>query len=557
MVTRRIVERSVRRRALVLLVFAGLLAFAVVEFDRLKVDTLPEYQPPIVEVQTEALGLSAQEVEQLITVPLEADLLNGVAWLETIRSSSIPGLSSVILEFEEGTDILEARQVVQERLTQAAGLPNVSRPPAMIQPLSAESRIMMIGLRSDEVSLIDMSVLARWTIRPFLMGVPGVANVSVWGQRERQLQVQADPRELASDGLTLLDVVKTAGNALWVSPLTYLEASTPGTGGFIDGPNQRIGIQHALGIANPEDLAAVAIEGHDGLTLGEVTSVVEDHQPLIGDALVDESPGLMIVVERFPWSNTVETTEAVEDALEDLAPGLVGIDVDAGIFRPAGYLEHSVANVRNVSIASLVLVVIAAFALLSGWRTAVVALATMIVSLVAAGAVLLATGTEIDTMVLAGVVVGLALVTADSVTDADALRRRLAGPEGGSSISTITEALQTTRRLAAYVLVTVALAVVPSIAMGGAAGAFLPDVGVAMIIAIVASVVVAVTLTPALAAILLTRGASERDSWTMARRPSCAPACDVALVRRPRAACPPGQRRAPCGRSRGGALPGA
>ncbi len=145
------------------------------------VDVLPEFTPPYVEIQTEALGLSAAEVEQLITVPLEADLLNGVAWLDTIRSESVPGLSSIVLVFEPGTDIMRARQLVQERLTQAHALPNVSKPPAMLQLLSSASRFLMIGFSSQEVSPIEMSVLARWTARPRLMGVPGVANVAIWG----------------------------------------------------------------------------------------------------------------------------------------------------------------------------------------------------------------------------------------------------------------------------------------------------------------------------------------------------------------------------------------
>ena len=317
---RRIVRTSLQRRALVIVVAAALVLFGAFALDDAEVDTLPEFTPPVVEVQTEALGLSATEVEQLITVPLEAELLNGVAWLETIRSESIPGLSSIVMTFEPGTDLLRARQVVQERLTQAGGLPNVSRAPAMVQPLSSESRVMMVGLSSEELSLLEMGVLARWTVRPFLMGVDGVANVSVWGQRERQLQVRVDPADLVEADLTLLDIVKTTGNALWVSPLSYLEASTPGTGGFIDGPNQRIGIQHILPISEPDDLAAVAIEGAEGLTLGDVVTVVEDHQPLIGDAIIDGGPGLLLVIEKFPWSNTVDTTHAVEDALAEHPP---------------------------------------------------------------------------------------------------------------------------------------------------------------------------------------------------------------------------------------------
>ncbi len=191
-----IVGSSLAARRLILALAAGALILGFTQLPNMTVDVLPEFTPPTVEVQTEALGLSATEVEQLITVPLEQDLLNGVAWLDTIRSQSINGLSSIQLVFEPGTDVLRARQVVQERLTQAHALPNVSKPPQMLQPLSSTNRVMMVGLSSEDLSLIEVSQEARWTIKPRLMGITGVANVSTWGQRERQLQVQVDPERL-------------------------------------------------------------------------------------------------------------------------------------------------------------------------------------------------------------------------------------------------------------------------------------------------------------------------------------------------------------------------
>ena len=174
-----------------------ILAFGVWQLRDADVDSLPEFTPTVVEVQTEALGLSAEEMEQLITVPLEQDLLNGVAWMDSIRSQSVPGLSSIVMEFEPGTDLYRARQVVQERLNEAHALPNVAKVPAMLQPQSSTSRAMMISLSSEELTPIQLGVLARWTIVPRLTGVPGVSNVVIWGQKERQLQVLVDPERLA------------------------------------------------------------------------------------------------------------------------------------------------------------------------------------------------------------------------------------------------------------------------------------------------------------------------------------------------------------------------
>jgi Cu/Ag efflux pump CusA len=223
-------------RLLVLAVAAGVLGVGILQLRSAPIDVLPEFTPPYAEVQTEALGLSAEEVEQLITVPLEADLLNGVEGVDVIRSESVPGLSSIVMGFAAGTDIYRARQLVEERLTQAHALPNVSKPPALLQPLSSSNRVLMIGLSSEKLSAIEQSVIARWTIRPRLMGVPGVAKVSVWGMRDQQLQVQVDPERLRDQGVTLNQVISSAGNAQVVSPLTFLEASTPGTGGFIETP---------------------------------------------------------------------------------------------------------------------------------------------------------------------------------------------------------------------------------------------------------------------------------------------------------------------------------
>src|SRR5688572_22574743 len=209
---RSIVELGLRLQKIILALAIGVVALGAVQLTKTPVDLLPEYQPPTVEVQTEALGLSASEVEQLITVPLEQDLLVGVAFVDEITSVSLPGLSSVVMTFEPGTDILDARQLVQERLTQAvgvAGLPAVAKTPQMIQPLSSHSRVSMVKVTSEQLSPIEMSVLARWVMAPRLLGVPGVANVAIWGNRERQLQVLVDPERLRADGVTLSEVVRT------------------------------------------------------------------------------------------------------------------------------------------------------------------------------------------------------------------------------------------------------------------------------------------------------------------------------------------------------------
>src|SRR5262245_39697188 len=298
-----IVGSSLRFQRLVLAIAVAMIGFGFVQLRGTSMQTLPEFGPVRVEVQVEALGLSAEEVENLITNPMENEFFNGIPWLAKLESRTLPGLSSMEMTFEPGTDPIRGRQVVRERLTMAPALPAASsRPPLVVQPLSSTGRLMMIGLSSTQRSLIDMSLLSRWTIVPRLLSVPGVANVAIWGFRDRQLQVQVDPSRLVRAGVTLEQVLHTSANALWVSPLTFVEASTPRLGGFIDTANRRIEIQHNQPIKTAADLGKVTIEGAEdrGIHLADVANIVEDHQILIGDAVVQDAPSLMLVVERFP-----------------------------------------------------------------------------------------------------------------------------------------------------------------------------------------------------------------------------------------------------------------
>ncbi|HEY6680679.1 MAG TPA: efflux RND transporter permease subunit [Actinomycetota bacterium] len=518
-----LIGSSLRLRRVVVVVAAGVIVLGVAQLWHASVDTLPEFGPPTVQVQTEALGLSAPEVEQLITVPLEQDLLAGVPWLDTMRSASIPGLSSIELIFDPGTDLLRARQVVQERLTQAAGLPNVSATPHMLQPLSSTSRIMMIRLSSATVSPIEMSVLARWTIRPKLLGVQGVANVSIWGQRERQLQVQVDPDRLSTYGLSLDHIIETSGNALWASPLTFLEASTPGTGGFIDTANQRLGIQHLQPITTASDLAKVPIDRARGgtLRLGDVADVVEDHQPLIGDAIfTDGDPGLLLIVEKFPGANTLDVTHDVESALDALRPGLSGVALDPTVYRPAGYMERSAANLGIALVISLVLVIVALGVILLGWRSAVVGLAAILSSFSVALLVLFLRGTTINTMVLAGLVMALAVVIDDAVINLDNAarrlhRQRLNGVEP-TATTVVIEASLEMRSAALYATLITLAAVVPVLFLQGEAAPFIPPVALSFVLALLASMIVALTVTPALSLLLLRGAPLERRGSSVA-----------------------------------------
>ncbi len=510
-----IIGSSLQFRVLVLGAAAALVVFGTLQVKKMPVDVFPEFAPPVVQVQTEALGLSAQEVESLITLNLE-ELLSGVPWLKSIRSESVSGLSSILLTFDRGTDIMKARQMIQERLTLAYTLPNVSQPPVILQPLSATSRFMMIGITSDKVEPTELSLLARWTIKPRLLGVPGVANVAIWGQRLRQLHVQIDPNRLHEARVMQEDIIAAAGDALWVSPLTFLKGSSPGTGGFIDNRNQRLGVQHSMPIEAPEDMAKVPVSPlHLMLTgklmsLGEVTEQSFAHPPLIGDAVVKNGNGLMLVIEKFPAANTLEVTRAVDQALAELSRGLPGVQIDANVFRLATYVEDSISNLTLALIIAALLVILVIGAFLFDWRSALVSVVSIPVALLAGVIALYLTGATINTMILAGLVVALAVVIDDAVVDVELLRRRLRErKQGGASVATIIyETTLQTRSAALYTTLIVILAVTPIFFMGGVSGAFFEPLAWSYVLAVVASMLVALTVTPALS--LLLRGEASR-----------------------------------------------
>ena len=511
-----IIDRSQKSRFAVIVVAAVVMFFGISQLRNMPVEILPEFDPPYVEIQTEALGLSAAELESMITVSMEQDMLNAVAWLKEIRSETIPGLSSIRLTFEPGTDPIRARQMVQEQLLQAHALPSVARAPVMLQPLSSTARVMKIGLSSETLSLIDLSVLARWTIQPRLMGVSGVANVSIFGQRKRQVQIQVDPKRLRDNGVTLNQIIETAGNATWVTPLTFLNASAPGAGGFIDTPNQRLAVRHFSPIQTPADLAKVPVHGTN-LVLGDVATLVEEHQPLIGDGIVNDRSSLLLVIERFPGASTVDVTRGVERAMESLKAGLTGVEVDTQIYRPATFIEQAMDNLTSVLLISAILVLLALGAFLFEWRSALIGVVAITASLAAAVLVLALSGVSLNLLILAGLMVALVAIIDDAIIDAENIKRRLdqhrQSQGGKSAMAVIFEAVFEMRTAVAYGTGITVLATAPAFFMQGIEGAFFQPFAISFVLALLVSIGVALTVTPALSVFLFRNTAlAQRES---------------------------------------------
>ena len=504
---RRVVGSSLKYRYIVMALAAGLMFFGVQQLAHTQVDVFPEFAPPRVEVQTPSLGLSATEVESLVTIPLEQGLA-GIPGIDEIRSSSVEQLSSILLIFERGTDLLDARQLVNERLAVIGPtLPTWASPPFMIQPLSSTSRVMKIGLTSadPEIDLIDMSMVSYWTIRTRLLQVPGVANVPIWGERLEMLQVQVDPDRLRDNQVTLESVTASTADALEAGLLFYSDGHIIGRGGWIELADQRLSVRHVAPITSAEDLAAVPVQTTTGetLQLGDVAELVRDHQLLNGDAVINDGPGLMLIVEKLPWANTLDVTHGVDEALAELEPGLPGITIDAEIFRPATFIEESIRNLSTAILIGAILMILMLSLFLYEWRTALISVVAIPLSLVAAGLVLHLRGATINTMILAGMVIALGDIVDDAIIDIENVVRRLRQhrEKGGGKRSTarvILDASLEVRSAIVYATLLEVVAVAPIFMLTGLSGSFFRPLVTSYALALLASMVVALTVTPAL-----------------------------------------------------------
>jgi CzcA family heavy metal efflux pump len=509
---RSIVKASLRFRWIVLFLAAATLALGFAQLPDTKVDVFPEFAPPQVEIQTIAVGNSSNEVEQLITVPIE-DQLGGIEGLAELRSKSVAQLSSIRLIFERGTDELRARQLVQERLSQMTpNLPTWASPPFMMPPLSATSRILKIGLSSETVNLTDMSTIAYWKIRARLLRVPGVAQVAIWGERLPQRHIQVDPKKLAEHDVTLQNVMDAAADSVEAGLLRYSDGAVVGTGGFVETSGQRFNVRHVQPIFEPDQLGQVPVAERDGkvIRLGDLGNVLVDPGPLIGDGVVDDGPGLLLVVQKFRGANTVEVTRGVEEAMREMQPGLPGITVDTTIFRPATFIEQSLDNLRTAMLLGIALVVLIIVAFLFEWRTAFISLIAIPLSLVSAVLVLDAAGATVNVMVLAGLVVAIGVVVDDAIIDVENVVRRLreaqAVGSGASTFSVVLNASVEVRSAITYATLINVIAVVPVLFLEGLSGSFFRPLVLSYGLAVLVSMLVALTVTPALCLILLSRG---------------------------------------------------
>ena len=503
-----IIAFSIRFRGIVIALSCILVAYGVYALGRAKLDVFPEFAPPQVSIQTEAVGLTPEQVEILVTRPIE-NAVSGVPGVQKLRSSSIQGVSVVTVFFASSSDIYRDRQVVAERLAAATQeLPQGIPPPIMTPLTSSTSRMLVIGLTSQTRSLRELRDVADWTVRLRLLAVPGVASVTVFGADKRSIQIQVHPDELIRYGLTLEDVVNAARRATGVRGA-----------GFVETTNQRIVFQTEGQSLTPEDIGRTVLfsDGAASVRLSNVADIVEAAEPPIGGANVQGEPGVILNVAEQYAADTLDVTKRVEAALEELRPGLAadGIMLTPDLFRPANFITTATSNIRDSLILGGVLVIVVLFLFLFDLRTAAISCTAIPLSLLAATLVLERLGVTLNTMTLGGLAIAIGVVVDDAVIDIENIVRRLR--ENARSATplpfahVILNATFEVRSAVVYATFAVVLVVFPIVTLSGLTGRLFAPLGFAYSLAVLASLIVALTVTPALAMTLLPGRVPPRD----------------------------------------------
>lgn len=474
-----------------------MLGYGIYSLSIARYDVFPEFAPAEVVIQTEAAGLSPEQVEQLVTTPLETEII-GVTGVQTLRSGSVQGLSVITVIFSSGTNVYLDRQLVAERLPTVT-LPAGIKP--IITPLtSSASTVLEIGLSSKTLPLMDLTTVADWVVKRRLLAVPGVAKVAVFGEQARQIQIQYDPERLIRHEVTVQDVIAAA------------QRSTAVRGaGFLSTGNQRIILQSLGQSLTGAEIARTVVTRQNGvnLTLSELANVVSAPAPRIGGASISGKPALILMISSQYGANTLEVTQALDTALAELAPTLEsqGIEMNTNVFRPASFIETALRNIRSSLIIGAILVIVVLFLFLFNFRTAAISCTAIPLSLLGAAIVLERFGFSLDTMTLGGLAIAVGEVVDDAVIDVENIYRRLrenrtqAKPHAVWRV--VFNASIEVRSAVIYATFAVILVFFPVLTMSGVAGRMFSPLAIAYIAAILVSLLVALTATPALCLVLL------------------------------------------------------
>jgi CzcA family heavy metal efflux pump len=510
----RLVSLCVRHARAVVAVAALLTLLGAWDARTTPLDVFPEFVPAQVSIQTEAPGLAPDQIEALVTRPVEA-AVNGAPGLERMRSESIPGLSVISLDFGAEADPRRAHQDVAERLSRVvSALPTGVGAPKLSPLTSSTMDLLKIGFVSEKLDGYALRDVADWVVKPQLLGVPGVARVNVYGGAVRQIQILPDLEKLAAYGVGLADLGDAARAAV----------SLRGAG-FVDLAAQRVLVESPVPAPDAAAIASAVVTVRDGtpITLGDLAKVEVGAALEAGQAVVQGTPGVLLTISSQYGANTMTATRAVEAALADLAPRLEaqGITVYPALHRPATFIERALANLRDALGIAAVLILLVLLAFLRDWRSAFISFVTIPLSLLAAVVVLKHLGLSLNTMTLGGFAVAIGVLVDDAIIDVENILRRLhlnaRKPEPAARLAVVRDASLEIRGPVLYATLAVLIVFLPVLLTTGVQGRFVGPLALAFMLAVVASLLVALTVTPALSALLLSaRTAHASARWILA-----------------------------------------
>jgi CzcA family heavy metal efflux pump len=507
---RALVHFSLKFRGVVIVLACVVIGYGIYVSANAKLDVFPNFVQPQVVVQTECPGLAPEQVELLVTVPIES-AINGLGEMESLRSESIEGLSIITAVFKEGTDIFRARQMLAEILAETAGeLPAGVKAPRMTPLTSSTMDLLKIGLVSDKLSPMDLRTFADWTLKPRLLSVPGVAKCSTFGGEVRQLQIQIKPDRLLAYDLSISDVLAAARVSTGVIGAGFLETS-----------NQRITVQTEGQALTPEILGEVVVVHTNGFSvrLKDVATVAEGAEPKFGDTRIQGRWGVLMTMSSQFGANTMEVTKSLEAALAEMKPTLdkAGIAILPRLHRPATFIELSLRNMEHSLALGGILVAVVLFVMLGSVRTAFISLTAIPLSLLTAIVVMQKCGITINTITLGGLAIALGEVVDDSIIDVENIFRRLRehkvtdGVHLREIFSIILNASLEVRSSVVFATFIVVLIFLPVLTLTGLQGSFFAPLALSYILAILASLFVALTLTPALSYLMFRKGVRKTE----------------------------------------------
>ena len=509
----KIIQWSLHNRLLVMITASALLIYGGVVALRSPVDVFPDLTAPSVTIVTESHGLAPEEVEALVTLPIEA-AMNGTAGVHRVRSNSAIGISLVFVEFEFGTDIFRARQLVTEKLQQIRVPEGVS--PPLLGPISSTmGEIMMLSMTGTATSSMDVRSLADWVVRPRLLGVAGVSQVVIIGGEKKQFQVLVDPAKLADHGLTLEQVTEAVA-----------AANANASGGFLERPHEEFLIRGRARVNSTGDIAnsVIAVRNGAPILVGNVATVQLGPAQRRGDGGFNMQPAVVATIQKQPNANTLEVTKAIEKTLADLKNTLPpDVIIDTKAFQQADFIKRAIGNVKLSLIEGGIMVTVVLFLFLWNFRTTFISLTAIPLSLITAILVMSYFGITINTMTLGGLAIAIGALVDDAIIDVENVFRRLKqndhSPQPEPVLAVVFNASSEIRNSILFATLIIVLVFLPLLSLGGFEGRMFAPLAFAYIISITASLIVALTVTPVLCYYLLGHSKlihDERDSRLVA-----------------------------------------